>query len=165
MGRALVLNATNAPISVVSQRRAILLALSDKVEVVANSDRVISSESLSLPIPSILRLRYFVKIPFRRRAPLTRRGVFARDGGKCQYCDSPAESIDHVIPRSKGGEHNWRNVVACCRRCNTYKADRLLSNCGLVLRSTPTVPHEYVWVKAAAGPIPSEWNEYLGAAA
>ncbi len=165
MGRALVLNATNAPISVVSQRRAILLTLSDKVEVVANSDQIISSENLSFSIPSIVRLRYFVKIPFRRRAPLTRRGVFARDGGRCQYCGSAAESIDHVVPRSKGGEHKWCNVVACCRDCNTYKADRLLSNCRLQLKATPSVPHEFVWVKAAAGPIPTEWNEYLGAAA
>lgn len=165
MARTLVLNASNAPISVVTQRRALVLALSGKVEVVYNSGESISSEFLTVPIPSIIRLRYYVNIPFRRRAPLTRRGIFARDSSRCQYCGKQAESIDHVIPRSKGGEHRWENVVACCRRCNTFKADRLLSTCSLTLRTAPSVPKEYVWVKAVAGPIPEEWNPYLQTAA
>ena len=165
MGRTLVLNASDAPISVVTERRALGLTLSGKVEVVANSTKSVSSEFLTVPIPSIVRLRYYVKIPFRRRAPLTRRGVFARDASTCQYCGKQAENIDHVIPRSKGGQHCWENVVACCRSCNTFKGDRLLSTCSLVLTSKPAVPKEYVWVKAAAGPIPDEWNPYLQAAA
>jgi len=165
MARALVLNATYEPIGVVSSRRALILALSKKVDVLAESGDLISSADLSVPIPSVVRLRYYVKVPYRRVAPLNRRAVFARDHGTCQYCGKAAESIDHVIPRSRGGEHIWDNVVACCRRCNTYKGDRFLKDCDLKLRAAPTAPQQYIWIKVAAGKVPESWNEYLGAAA
>ena len=113
----------------------------------------------------MIRLRYYVKVPDKRTAPLSRRAVFARDQGKCQYCGKSAESIDHVVPRSKGGAHSWDNVVACCRRCNTYKGDRLLSQCALELAKPPTAPTQYVWVKVAAGTVPSVWTPYLERAA
>ncbi|MGF1600161.1 MAG: HNH endonuclease [Acidimicrobiales bacterium] len=161
MSRALVLNATYEPIGVVSARRAVILALDQKVDVLADTGEIIASTSLSLAIPSVVRLRYFVKVPYKRIAPLSRRAVFARDHNRCQYCGKPAESIDHVIPRSKGGDHSWDNVVACCRRCNTFKGDRLLVDCSLSLRSTPMVPTEYVWVKVAAGTVPAAWAPYL----
>lgn len=161
MSRALVLNATYEPIGVVSSRRAVILALDEKVDVLADTGQCIVSASLSLPIPSVVRLRYYVKVPYKRTAPLSRRAVFARDQGKCQYCGKNAESIDHVIPRSKGGAHAWDNVVACCRRCNTYKGDRLLGHCSLELPRPPTAPTQYVWVKVAAGTVPSSWAPYL----
>jgi 5-methylcytosine-specific restriction endonuclease McrA len=165
MSRALVLNATYEPIGVVSARRAVVLVLDEKVDVLADTGEIIGSARLSLPVPSVIRLRYYVKVPYKRTAPLSRRAVFARDQGKCQYCGRSAESIDHVIPRSKGGAHEWDNVVACCRRCNTYKGDRLLGNCSLQLRTVPTAPTQYVWVKVAAGTVPSAWAPYLDAAA
>ncbi len=161
MGQALVLNATYEPIGVVSGKRAMLLALSEKVDVLAESGDVIASERLSLAIPSVVRLRYYVKVPYQRTAPLNRKAIFARDHGRCQYCGSPAESIDHVIPRSRGGEHTWTNVVACCRRCNTTKANRLLSEGSMVLRSKPTAPTRLAWVTVAAGRVPESWGQYL----
>lgn len=160
-----MLNATYEPIGVVSSRRAVVLALDKKVDVLANTGESIGSASLTLPIPSVIRLRYFVKVPYKRTAPLSRRAVFARDHGKCQYCGKSAESIDHVVPRSKGGPHTWDNVVACCRRCNTYKGDRLLENCSLRLRTRPSTPTQYVWVKVAAGTVPAAWTPYLEQAA
>ena len=165
MSRALVLNATYEPIGVVSARRAVVLALDEKVDVLADTGELIGSATLSLPIPSVIRLRYYVKVPYKRTAPLSRRAVFARDQGRCQYCGRAAESIDHVIPRSKGGSHTWDNVVGCCRRCNTYKGDRLLENCSLELKTRPTAPTQYVWVKVAAGTVPSAWTPYLESAA
>lgn len=165
MTRALVLNATYEPIGVVSARRAVVLALDQKVDVLANTGDHIGSASLSLLVPSVIRLRYYVKVPYKRTAPLSRRAVFARDQGRCQYCGRTAESIDHVIPRSKGGGHIWDNVVACCRRCNTYKGDRLLENCSLQLASVPAAPTQYVWVKVAAGTVPASWTPYLEQAA
>ncbi|MGI9612312.1 MAG: HNH endonuclease [Acidimicrobiales bacterium] len=165
MSRALVLNATYEPIGVVSARRAVVLALDEKVDVLADTGEIIGSATLSVAVPSVIRLRYYVKVPYKRTAPLSRRAVFARDQGKCQYCGRSAESIDHVIPRSKGGAHAWDNVVACCRRCNTYKGDRLLDNCSLKLSTAPTAPTQYVWVKVAAGTVPSAWAPYLEAAA
>jgi 5-methylcytosine-specific restriction endonuclease McrA len=165
MSRALVLNATYEPIGVVSGRRAVILALDEKVDVLADTGQRIESARLSLAVPSVIRLRYYVKVPYKRTAPLSRRAVFARDQGKCQYCGRAAESIDHVIPRSKGGTHTWDNVVACCRRCNTYKSDRLLADCSLELATTPSAPTQYVWVKVAAGRVPAAWAPFLEQAA
>lgn len=165
MTRALVLNATYEPIGVVSARRAVVLALDEKVDVLADTGEYIGSATLTFPVPSVIRLRYFVKVPYKRTAPLSRRAVFARDHNRCQYCGKAAESIDHVIPRSKGGAHSWDNVVACCRRCNTYKGDRLLENCSLRLRTRPDTPTEYVWVKVAVGTVPAAWAPYLERAA
>ena len=165
MSRALVLNATYEPIGVVSARRAVVLALDEKVDVLADTGELIGSATLTVPIPSVIRLRYYVKVPYKRTAPLSRRAVFARDQGRCQYCGRSAESIDHVVPRSKGGGHTWDNVVACCRRCNTYKGDRLLGSCGLELATAPKAPTQYVWVKVAAGTVPSAWTPYLESAA
>jgi 5-methylcytosine-specific restriction endonuclease McrA len=165
MTRALVLNATYEPIGVVSARRAVVLALDEKVDVLADTGERLGSANLSLPIPSVIRLRYYVKVPYKRTAPLSRRAVFARDLSRCQYCGKPAESIDHVVPRSKGGSHTWDNVVACCRRCNTFKGNRLLEHCSLRLRARPTTPKEYVWVKVAVGTVPAAWAPYLARSA
>ncbi len=161
--RTLVLNATYEPIGVVSGRRAVVLALADKVDVLAETDFQLSSAHLELSVPSVIRLRYYVKVPYQRTAPLSRRAVFARDHGTCQYCGKQAESIDHVIPRSRGGEHIWENVVACCRRCNTTKSDRLLRECSMQLRSTPKAPTRFVWLKVAAGTVPADWTPYIDA--
>ena len=161
MSRALVLNATYEPIGVVSSRRAVVLALADKVDVLADTGARIESEHLSIAVPSVVRLRYFVNVPFQRTAPLNRRAVFTRDNGRCQYCSKKAESIDHIQPRSRGGRHEWTNVVACCRSCNTRKGDRLLEECSFRLRRTPVAPTKYAWVTVAVGCVPEEWTPYL----
>ena len=161
MARALVLNATYEPLCVVSARRAVVLVLGDKADILHATGDEMHSEHLSVPIPSVIRLRYFVKVPFARRAALNRRAVFARDGSRCQYCTAPAESIDHVVPRSRGGEHTWENVVAACRPCNARKRDRLLSETSMVLRRHPSVPRELTWVTVAVGAVPNHWTPYL----
>ncbi len=161
MARSLVLNATYEPLCVVSARRAVVLVLSEKAEVLHDSEEDMRSERLALKVPSVIRLRYFVKVPFRRRSALNRRAVFARDGGRCQYCGAAAESIDHVVPRAKGGTHTWENVVAACRPCNTAKRDRLLSETTMVLRRRPSVPRELTWIIVAVGTIPPHWEPYL----
>lgn len=161
MGRALVLNATYEPIGVVSARRALVLAIGEKVDVLTDSGATIGSERLRLAVPSVVRLRYYVKVPYQRVAPLSRRALFARDHGRCQYCGSTAESIDHVVPRSRGGTHAWENVVAACRRCNTLKGDHLLAETSLRLRTCPRAPEGPVWVQLAAGAVPDDWTPYL----
>jgi len=161
MSRALVLNATYEPLGVVPSRRAAVLVLGHKADVLHDSGEALHSERLTLVIPSVIRLRQFVKVPYRRRAPLNRRGVFARDDHCCQYCSAAAESIDHVIPRSKGGEHIWENVVAACRPCNVRKRDRLLHDTSMVLRSPPSAPRELTWVVVAVGTVPPHWEPYL----
>ena len=161
MSGALVLNATYEPLCVVSARRAVVLVLSDKAELVADSGAQMRSARLAVPVPSVVRLNTFVRLPVRRRAPLNRRAVFARDGGRCQYCLAPAESIDHVVPRSRGGEHAWENVVAACWPCNARKRDRLLSETQMALRKRPSAPRELTWVTVAAGTVPTAWQPYL----
>lgn len=162
MSRALVLNATYEPLSVVSSRRATVLLLSEKADLVSPSGRQFHSEHLVVEVPSVVRLRQFVKVPFRRRAALNRRSVFARDEHRCQYCDGPAESIDHVIPRAKGGQHVWENVVAACRPCNVRKRDRLLHETTMTLRATPAAPRGFSWISILVGSVPDDWHEFLG---
>lgn len=165
MTRALVLNATYEPLCVVSTRRALVLVLDDKAELVHSTDKQFRSERAAFPEPSVVRLSHFVKVPYRARVALNRRAVFARDGHRCQYCGSAAENIDHVIPRSRGGTHTWDNVVAACRPCNTRKEDRLLNEVGFQLRRPPVVPRERTWIIAATGGLRADWEPYLGAEA
>ncbi|MGH2657793.1 MAG: HNH endonuclease, partial [Actinomycetota bacterium] len=107
MGRSLVLNASYDPLAVVAARRAVVLVLKEKAEILESNGMVFRSQWLEVPAPSVVRLTYFVRVPFRARASLTRRAVFARDDWTCQYCGSHAENVDHVIPRSRGGAHAW----------------------------------------------------------
>lgn len=161
MTRALVLNASYEPLSVVPGHRAAVLVLAEKADVVHQSERCLRSEQLALAIPTVVRLRYYVRVPYRRRAALSRRGVFVRDGNRCQYCGGRAESIDHVVPRSRGGEHVWENVVAACRSCNATKRDRLLEQTSMRLRRPPTAPPASTWIAASVGEVPVEWQNYL----
>ncbi len=162
MSQALVLNATFEPLCVVPSRRALLLVLDAKAEMVHTTDRVFHAERICVAEPSVVRLSYYVKVPYQARIALNRRAVFARDGHRCQYCGATAENIDHVIPRSKGGPHAWDNVVAACRPCNTAKRDRLLEDSGMKLRRAPTIPRERSWILVASGSIQPDWEPYLG---
>jgi 5-methylcytosine-specific restriction endonuclease McrA len=160
--RALVLNATFEPLSIVSSRRALLLVLATRAELLHATEAIFRSERASFPEPSVVRLARYVRIPHDRTVAVNRRTVFARDGHRCQYCGSAAESIDHVVPRSRGGLHAWDNVVAACRRCNTRKEDRLPHEVGLVLRTSPIAPRQRVWLLAMSGGARDEWTPYLG---
>ena len=103
------------------------------------------SEHLIEPLPAVVRLIRYVKVPYHGHIPLTRRAVFARDGGRCVYCDAPATSLDHVVPRSRGGQHTWENVVSACRRCNHLKADRSVADLGWRMRQQPFRPTGPAW--------------------
>jgi 5-methylcytosine-specific restriction endonuclease McrA len=162
MSQSLVLNATYEPLCVVSTRRALLLVLDRKAEMMSATDHVFRAERVALPEPSVVRLNYFVKVPYQARIALNRRAVFARDGHRCQYCGASAENIDHVIPKSKGGPHAWDNVVAACRPCNTAKRDRMLEESGMKLRRKPTVPRQRTWILVASGGIRPDWEPFLG---
>ena len=142
MGRALVLNVTDLPLAVVPARRAVVLVLKEKAEVVSSNGMIFHSEHVVLEAPSVVRLRRYVRVPYRPHAPLTRRAVFARDEWRCQYCGSAAENLDHVLPRSRGGLHVWENVVAACRRCNAKKEDRTPAEVGFRLARHPYAPRD-----------------------
>jgi 5-methylcytosine-specific restriction endonuclease McrA len=160
--RALVLNASYQPICVVPARRAVVLVLKEKADVLVEGPTLMRGATLSLQTPSVIRLRYFVKVPIRARAALSRRAVFVRDDHACQYCGANAENLDHVIPRSRGGEHVWENVVAACRRCNAKKENRLLSDVGLTLARRPSPPPN--GFSLAMGRLEPGWEPYLAPA-
>ncbi|MDQ3964315.1 MAG: HNH endonuclease [Actinomycetota bacterium] len=161
MGRALVLNASYQPLCVVPVRRALVLALKGKADVIHTNGAIFRSESIEMHAPSVVRLNYFVKVPYRARASLSRRAVFVRDEFTCQYCGRPAENVDHVIPKSRGGGHTWDNVVAACRPCNSRKENRSPQDVGLRLKRPPTQPHESVWIVVAVDHVDPLWEQYL----
>jgi 5-methylcytosine-specific restriction endonuclease McrA len=160
-----MLNASFEPLCVVSIRRAVVLVLKDKAEVVARNGAELHAERVAIPVPSVIRLTHYVRVPHRSRVPLSRRAVFARDGHRCQYCNRAAENIDHVVPRSRGGSHTWENVVAACRACNSRKEDRLPAEVGFLLKRAPRAPHSSLWLVATAGSVDPAWAPYLPMAA
>lgn len=162
MGAALVLNATYEPLCVVPLRRAVVLVLAEKAVVVESSDDVMHSERLAIPIPTVVRLARYVRVPYRREVPLTRRAVLDRDGHTCAYCGIKADTIDHVRPRSRGGLHVWTNVVAACARCNHRKGDRLLHELGWHIAHQPSQPPPTVAVVMGWAVRDPSWAQYLG---
>jgi 5-methylcytosine-specific restriction endonuclease McrA len=156
-----VLNVTDQPLCVVPVRRALVLALKGKAQVVHTNGHRYRSESLDLAAPSVVRLNYFVRVPYRARTSLSRRAVLVRDDFECQYCGAAAENVDHIIPRSRGGTHSWNNVVAACRPCNSRKENRSPQAAGLQLRRSPGPPHESVWIRIAVDRIDPTWEQYL----
>lgn len=162
MNDVLLLNATYEPLCVVSVRRALVLVLSEKVDVLVTDDeRVVRSARLELAVPSVVRLRAFVRVPYRTRSGVTRRGVLRRDGNRCAYCVAKATTVDHVVPTSRGGPNTWENVVACCAPCNARKGDRLLKDLGWVLRTTPEAPLVTRRIVLAVADVDPEWEPWL----
>jgi 5-methylcytosine-specific restriction endonuclease McrA len=158
---ALVLNASYEPLCVVAQRRALVLVLNHKAVMLEDSEQYLHSATRAIVAPSVVRLNRYVRIPYRGPIPLTRRALFARDGGRCAYCDAPATSVDHVIPRSRGGQHVWENVVSACRRCNHVKADRHIAELGWRLRVVPRQPVGPAWRIIGTGRNDPRWTPYL----
>jgi 5-methylcytosine-specific restriction endonuclease McrA len=163
--RTLVLNAGYEPLAVVSFRRAIVLVLAGKATVVVDGPSPVVSGSLTLPRPSVILLARYVRVPHGRSVPVSRRGVLRRDEHRCAYCGRSAATIDHVLPRSRGGRDTWENLVACCLRCNNTKGDHTPAEMGWQLRFTPRMPQGRGWVvRGFERPLP-QWNEYLSTAA
>jgi 5-methylcytosine-specific restriction endonuclease McrA len=165
---ALVLNASYEPLCVVSVRRATILVLSAKAVTVAHGGGEWHSARTSLPIPSVVRLTHFVRVPYRTHVGMSRRAIFARDGNRCVYCHGPAETIDHVIPRSRGGRHAWDNVVAACARCNHHKGDKTVAEMGWRLAIPPAAPKGTAWRvlgHRTPDPLWADWLDLAAAAA
>ncbi len=160
-GRALVLNATFEPLCVVASRRALVLVLDGKADLIHDTGGAFHSARAAYPEPSVVRLSQYVRLPRQTRIAISRRSVFARDNHRCQYCGATAENIDHVVPRSRGGAHTWENVVAACKRCNAAKEDYLLEDSGLVLARLPRAPRSRVWLLVAGGEVREEWEPYV----
>ena len=159
--RTLLLNASLEPLCVVSVHRAVVLVLAGKATVLETDGRLLHSERSAVPLPLVLCLVRYVHVPHRRTVPPTRRTVLLRDQHQCAYCGGSADTVDHVQPRSRGGRHEWTNVVAACSRCNHRKADRLLGEIGWELPFRPNAPRGAAALIAATVRTDPSWFAYL----
>jgi len=159
-----VLNATYEPLSVVSVPRAIHLLFSKKAELIESSHITIRSANYVMPVPVVIRLHYYVKIPHNLPLPLSRRALLMRDDYTCQYCGvQPGKehlTMDHILPRSRGGRTDWENVATACAPCNRRKGNRTPEEANMKLRKPPTRPR--FWSMALmTSPGNDVWRKYL----
>ncbi len=163
--RTLVLNAGYEPLSVVTYRRALLLVAAGKASVLAHGGDPVVGPSCILRRPTVILLHRYIRVPHAEQVAVSRRGVLRRDGHACAYCGRAATTVDHIHPRSRGGEDTWENLVACCLVCNNAKGDRSLAQLGWTLRVTPTRPRGPQWrIRELERPA-EQWVEFLAPAA
>jgi 5-methylcytosine-specific restriction endonuclease McrA len=163
--RVLVLNASYEPLHVTSAKRAITLLQYGVAEVLEESDDVVRSPSTVLRVPSVIRLRRYIRRPRAHPIPFNRRNVLRRDTFVCQYCGSPEDlTIDHVHPRSRGGRHGWDNVVAACRPCNQRKGSRTPDEANMPLRHAPRAPSFGFYAYGQFAQMQGSWSKYIRSA-
>jgi 5-methylcytosine-specific restriction endonuclease McrA len=160
--QVLVLNQNYEPMLVTNAKKAIILVICGKAEIIEKNSRLIRSISLALPMPSIVRLLRFVHVP-RKRIVLSRRNVIKRDHQTCQYCGSKTGpfTVDHVIPKHRGGPDSWENLVCACVRCNTRKGGRSLEESNMRLLREPKKPSHIFVIQHFIGIDDQRWKPYL----
>src|SRR6059058_2675086 len=163
MQQVLVLNASYEPLNVCSVRRAHVLVYKGKAEVIERLDRPLASATTTFPWPHVIRLVTYIRVPRAVQRKISRRALFARDGWRCVYCGSAGGrlTLDHVVPRSRGGDSVWENVVTSCAPCNLRKGNRTLEESGLKLHTHPRPPTPVLFIRLAAPKIPHGWRQYL----
>ncbi len=164
MGRVLLLNQTYEPLNIVSLRRAIKLLVSLKAETVYTyeDEGLIRSEKLAIPYPSVIRMKYYVKVRYRE-PPLSKRNIMLRDNYTCQYCGTrkPPLTVDHVVPKSRGGKTTWNNLVCACVKCNNRKGDMTPEEAGMKLLSKPRKPTYFELIILRSRIDDERWKEFL----
>ncbi|MBD0317468.1 MAG: HNH endonuclease [Thermoleophilia bacterium] len=165
MGHVLVLNASYEPLNVCSVRRAHVLVWKGKAEVVEADRKPLRSAARDFVWPHVIRLLQYVRVPKSVQRKISRRALFARDEWRCQYCGEQGSklTLDHVLPRSRGGESIWENVVTSCAPCNLHKGNRTVEEAGMRLHSRPRPPTPVLFVTLSAPRIPHGWEPYLSA--
>ncbi len=165
MQQVLVLNASFEPLNVCSVRRAHVLVFKGKAEVVEELDRPLASATTTYPWPHVIRLVNYVRVPRTVQRKISRRALFARDGWRCVYCGTSGGrlTLDHVIPRSRGGGSVWENVVTSCSPCNLRKGNRLPHEVHMELAHPPRPPAPVLFIRLATPTIPKRWERYLAA--
>lgn len=165
--RVLVLNASFEPINVCTARRAVVLILKGVAHAEeCSSQNWLHSSRFSMPMPSVIRLVEYIHIPFERKS-LSRKNILLRDHNTCQYCNKslpPAElTLDHIIPRARGGDSSWDNLVACCRTCNNRKGDQHLEDANMRLLKRPQAYNLHVnrQIIRYLGRTDESWRKYL----
>jgi 5-methylcytosine-specific restriction endonuclease McrA len=161
----LVLNASYEPLNVVSVQRAVILLLKEKAQAVELGEGRLRSEHHSVAVPLVIRLIAYVRVPHRWQLPVSRRGVLARDAYTCQYCGAqPGRAgltLDHVLPRSQGGEKSWVNLVAACAPCNRKKGGRRPGEAGMRLDRKPFAPRYIALALVEHSDARPVWSKYF----
>ena len=157
------MNASYEPLNVCSVRRAHVLVYKGKAEVIEELEKPLTSASSTYPWPHVIRLVTYVRVPRAVQRKISRRALFARDGWRCVYCGSASGrlTLDHVVPRSRGGDSVWENVVTSCAPCNLRKGNRLLHEVAMELPRPPRPPAPVLFIRLAAPKIPASWQQYL----
>lgn len=158
----LVLNQDFSPLTVCSRERAFLLIYLKKADLLsADKNAVLRSVSKTFQSPSVIKINRYVNIPYRG-VVLTRHNIFKRDGNQCQYCGTSKDlTLDHLIPRSKGGKSTWSNLVTACKTCNARKGDFTPEKVGLKLKNRPSKPSYVMFLMDHSGQVREEWRQYL----
>ncbi len=159
----LVLNQNYEPLSVCSVQKAIILLWLGKAEMVATRpDVAIHSVREAWPYPSVVRLSLYVHIPYKK-VELSRKNILRRDNYRCVYCNNarPQLTIDHIIPKSRGGSDTWENLVCACVRCNNRKGNRTPDEAGMRLRKKPFRPNHVTFIQHVVGSVDAEWEPFL----
>jgi 5-methylcytosine-specific restriction endonuclease McrA len=161
--QVLVLNASFEPLNVCTVRRAHVLVFKGKAEVVEELDRPLCSAAARFPWPHVIRLVSYVRVPRTVQRKISRRALFARDGWRCVYCGNASArlTLDHVIPRSRGGGSVWENVVTSCAPCNLRKGNRMPHEVQMELAHPPRPPAPALFIRLAAPKVPQRWERYL----
>jgi 5-methylcytosine-specific restriction endonuclease McrA len=161
--QVLVLNQNFEPVSVCSVRRAVIMLYLGKAEIIETADgHVLRSRSTQIPVPSIIRLDFYVKVPVKR-IMLTRKNIIKRDGGRCQYCGKHKSqmTVDHVIPKIYGGTDTWENLVCACLECNNRKGHQTPEQIGFQLIRKPRRPNHITFIQQFVGVSDHRWRQYL----
>lgn len=163
MRRVLVLNQDYSPLTVCTAERAFLLIYADKAERVHDDPKLtLRTVSSEFKIPSVIRLQKYIYVPYKS-VLLSRQNVFKRDRHQCQYCGSEKDlTLDHVMPRSRGGDSTWHNLTTACKKCNSYKGDRTPEEAEMPLATQPFKPSYIMFVRNFSGFTSEEWLTYLG---
>lgn len=150
--------------SVCSVNRAFLLVYLKKAELINPAkDRFLHSIDTSFPMPSVIKINRYVNVPYRG-VVMTRQNIFKRDNYECQYCGTKGDlTLDHVIPRSKGGRSSWKNLVTACKHCNARKGDYSADEAGMSLAKLPHKPSYVMFIRESSGYVQEEWRPYLEA--
>lgn len=160
-GSVLVLNASYEYLNVTSLRRAILMIVKRKAEIVeAVQGRFVSGERKKFGLPTVVRMLYYIKRPFKE-IPVTRKNIVLRDRNICQYCSGHGDTVDHVYPRSRGGKDTWENCVCACGPCNRRKNNLTPDEAGMTLLSKPKKPALVPWLMLKKEPNRQSWARYL----
>ncbi|NSW58469.1 MAG: HNH endonuclease [Armatimonadetes bacterium] len=164
-GRVLVLNQNYEPLNVCTWQRAVALLFLDKAVAIEHDGKILRASNTAVRLPTVVRLNYLVKRPLPE-VRISRSSIMARDANTCQYCGAKSKTLtlDHVLPKDRGGAHTWENVVACCTECNNKKGNRTPSEAGMKLRKRPGRPRfipylNYPTFRAAVKR--PEWRDYL----